>query len=104
MRTENVEKYRKCSVRAVVGNKTINQWRLFNEQEIASGRFRDRAEVLDAGIGLLRQRKAIVDRLANSRHQLDSEQYVELDSAGLRQVFDDLKSRARQLAAGENGD
>ena len=76
----------------------------FIEQEIASGRFRDRAEVLDAGIGLLRQRKAIMDRLANSRHQLDSGQYVELDSAGLRQVFDDLKSRARQLAAGENGD
>ncbi len=76
----------------------------FIEQEIASGRFRDRAQVLDAGVGLLRQRKALTDRLANSRRQLDNGECVELDSAGLRQLFDDLKHRAREHAAGSHGE
>jgi Arc/MetJ-type ribon-helix-helix transcriptional regulator len=74
------------------------------EQEVASGRFRNRAEALDAGIALLRQQKALTDRLANSRRQLDSGECVQLDSAGLRQLFDDLKDRARQHATGAHGD
>ena len=76
----------------------------FIEQEIASGRFRDRAEALDAGIGLLRQQKALTNRLANSRRQLDNGECVELDSAGLHRLFDDLKDRARQHATGAHGD
>ncbi len=75
----------------------------FIEQEIASGRFRDRAEALDTCIGLLRQQKALTERLANGRQQLDNGECVELDSAGLHQLFDDLKDRARQHATGANG-
>lgn len=66
----------------------------FIEQEIASGRYRDRAEALDAGIALLRQQKSFTDRLANSRRQLDEGECAELNSAGLRRLFDDLKDRA----------
>ena len=76
----------------------------FIEQEIAEGRFRDRAEAIDAGIGLLRQQKALVNRLANSRRQLDNGECVELDSADLRQLFNDLKDRAREQTAASHGE
>ena len=76
----------------------------FIEQEIARGRFRDRADALDAGIELLRQHQALTDRLAASRRQLDNGQYRELDSVGLRQLFDELKHRAREHATGSQGE
>ena len=76
----------------------------FIEQEIASGRYRDRAEALDPGIALLRQQKSLTDRLANSRRQLDEGDCVELNSAGLRRLFDDQKERARRQVAKSHGD
>lgn len=76
----------------------------FIEQEIARGRFRDRADALDAGIELLRQHQALTDRLAASRRQLDNGECTELDSAGLRQLFDDLKDRAQEHATGSHGE
>ena len=76
----------------------------FIEQEIAEGRFRDRAEAIDAGIGLLRQQKLLVHRLASSRRQLDIGEYVEFDPEGLRQLFNDLKDRAREQTTGSHGE
>lgn len=76
----------------------------FIEQEIAEGRYRDRAEAIDAGIGLLRQQRSLVNRLANSRRQLDNGECVELGSAGLRQLFNDLKDRAQEQTTGSHGE
>lgn len=67
----------------------------FIEQEISQGTFRDRNEALDTAVGLLRQQKSLTARLANSWRQLDNGECVELDSTGLRQLFDDLKTKER---------
>jgi len=70
----------------------------FIEQQIALGAFRDRNDAIEAGVELLRQRKALVDRLAESRRQLDEGEYVEFDEEGLRQFFEGLKERATKRA------
>ena len=76
----------------------------FIEQEIAEGTFRDRNDALDTAIGLLRQRKSLTARLANSRRQLDNGECVEVDSTGLRQLFDDLKSKVSEQSTGSHGE
>ena len=75
----------------------------FIEQEVSEGTFRDRNEAIDTAIGLLRQRKSLTARLTNSRRQLDNGECVELDSAGLRQLFDDLKTKVTEHSPGSNG-
>jgi len=70
----------------------------FIEQQIALGAYRDRTDAIEAGVELLRQRKALVDRLAESRRQLDEGEYVEFDEEGLRQFFEGLKERATKRA------
>jgi Arc/MetJ-type ribon-helix-helix transcriptional regulator len=70
----------------------------FIEQQIALGAFRDRNDAIEAGVELLRQRKALLDRLAESRRQLDEGEYVEFDEEGLRQFFEGLKERATKRA------
>jgi Arc/MetJ-type ribon-helix-helix transcriptional regulator len=71
---------------------------LFVQQEIADGAYQDRFEVLNAAVDLLRQQKQLVARLKESRRQLDSGEYTEFDGPGLRELFDDLKQRARAKA------
>ena len=75
----------------------------FIEREISEGAYRDRGEAINAGIDLLRARKELKARLVESRRQLDAGEYVEFDSAGLREFFDDLKerTRARTKVSGE---
>lgn len=68
----------------------------FIEQAISEGVFEDRGEALNAGIELLRARKELTTRLAESRRQLDAGEYREYDGSGLRDLFEGLKSRARQ--------
>ncbi len=70
----------------------------FIQQQVAIGTFRDRADAIDAGIELLRQRKELLDRLDEGRRQLDEGDYVEFDREGLRQFFEELKERARRVA------
>ena len=67
----------------------------FIQQQIALGTFRDRTDAIEAGVELLRQRKALLDRLDESRRQLDEGEYVEFDDEGLHQLFEGLKARAR---------
>lgn len=67
----------------------------FIQNAIATGLFQDRAEAINAGIDLLRRQNALIDRLKESRRQLDQGQYTEYDQPGLRQLFEDLKGRAR---------
>ena len=66
----------------------------FIQQEIAAGTFRSRDEVINAGVELLKQRQDLVNRLRDSRRQLDSGEFEEFDRAGLEELFDNLKRRA----------
>ena len=65
---------------------------------IARGAYRDRAEVIDAGVALLRRQEELVARLREGRRQLDEGEYVEFDEEGLKQFFEGLKARARGAA------
>ena len=67
----------------------------FIEKQIASGTFRTRSDVLDAGVELLRMRNELLDRIDEGRRQLDSGQYTEYDDQGLQRRFEELKARAR---------
>ena len=70
----------------------------FIQHEIASGAFANRQEALDAGVDMLKQRRQIIERLKESRRQLDEGECVELDGAGLRNLFEQLKQRAQNQA------
>ena len=70
----------------------------FIEQQVSIGTFKDRTQALEAGVDLLRQRQALIDRLTESRRQLDEGEYVEFDDKGLHDFFESLKERARQKA------
>ena len=58
--------------------------------EIAAGVYAGRGEALDAAIELLKRRKELLDRLSNSRRQLDSGEFVEYDEVGLAGLFEGL--------------
>jgi Arc/MetJ-type ribon-helix-helix transcriptional regulator len=70
----------------------------FIQQQVALGIYRDRNDAIEAGIQLLRQQKALLDRLDEGRRQLDAGDFLEFDEEGLRQFFDGLKERARRQA------
>ena len=69
----------------------------FIEQEIAAGRFRDISDAIDAGIGLLRRQKELLNRIDEGRRQLDSGGYREYDETTLSTRFDELKEQARKI-------
>jgi Arc/MetJ-type ribon-helix-helix transcriptional regulator len=71
----------------------------FIQQQIALGVFSNRADAIEAGISLLRNRQELQDRLRKSRRQLDEGQFTEFDDDGLRQLFEELKEQSRQRAA-----
>lgn len=73
----------------------------FIEQQIADGVFHNRAEALDASVELLKQRNQLVDRLKESRRQLDEGEFTEYDRPALRQLFETLKERPAMFARGE---
>jgi Arc/MetJ-type ribon-helix-helix transcriptional regulator len=66
----------------------------FIQQEVAVGAYQSRNQAIEAGVELLRRRKALLDRLDESRRQLDEGEYEEYDDEGLRQLFDLLIERA----------
>jgi Arc/MetJ-type ribon-helix-helix transcriptional regulator len=70
----------------------------FIQQQLALGIYRDRTDVLEAGVELLRQRQSLLDQLDIGRRQLDDGEYVEFDPEELRQLFAGLKDRARSRA------
>lgn len=72
----------------------------FIEKQIASGTFRTRSDVLDAGVELLRMRNELLDRIDEGRRQLDSGQYTEYDEQTLQRRFEELKARARNTGHG----
>lgn len=66
----------------------------FIADQIALGTFPTRSDVLEAGMGLLKKRQQLMDRLAESRRQLDSGESFVYDQDGLRQLFEQLIARA----------
>ena len=66
----------------------------FIQQEIALGTFHSRQDTLEAGVAMLKQRRDLIERLAESRRQLDEGEYEEYDEKGLRQLFEQLIARA----------
>ena len=66
----------------------------FIQQEVSLGTYRSRNDAIEAGVELLRQRKALLDRLDESRRQLDEGEYEVYDDEGLRQLFEQLIERA----------
>ena len=70
----------------------------FIQQQISIGAYRDRADAIEAGVEMLRQRQGLLDSLDEGRRQLDNGEYVEFDQAGLYQFFEGLKDRARRRA------
>ena len=66
----------------------------FIQQEIALGTFHSRQDALEAGVAMLKQRRDLIERLAESRRQLDEGEYEEYDEEGLRQLFEQLIARA----------
>lgn len=57
---------------------------------MAGGVFASREEAIDAGVGLLRKREALVNQLADSRRQLDEGEFTQSDDAGLAARFEEL--------------
>jgi Arc/MetJ-type ribon-helix-helix transcriptional regulator len=70
----------------------------FIQQEIASGTFQSREEAIEAGVTMLRRRRELMDRLAESRRQLDEGDSFEYDDEGLRQLFEQLIANAEGRA------
>ncbi len=66
----------------------------FIQQEITLGAFQSREDALEAGIMMLKRRRELMNRLVESRRQLDVGDYVEYDDDGLRQLFEELIARA----------
>jgi Arc/MetJ-type ribon-helix-helix transcriptional regulator len=66
----------------------------FIQQEIALGAFESREDAIEAGIAMLKRRRELMNRLAESRRQLDEGEYFEYDEEGLRQLFEELIARA----------
>jgi Arc/MetJ-type ribon-helix-helix transcriptional regulator len=66
----------------------------FIQQEIAVGAYPSRQDALEAGMALLKIRRELMNRLAESRRQLDEGEYYEYDQDGLRQLFEELIAKA----------
>ncbi|KAA1258383.1 hypothetical protein LF1_09020 [Rubripirellula obstinata] len=62
--------------------------------QVAGGLFASRDEVIDAGVALLRKREALVQRLQESRRQLDNGEFVDFDDDSLSAHFEKLKAKA----------
>lgn len=62
---------------------------------IARGVYRNRADVIDAGLAMLRRHESLLAWIDEGRRQLDEGEYVELDDDGLKELMERLKERAR---------
>ncbi len=68
----------------------------FIKQLIERGSYHSLGEALNAGVELLRQRTTLLERLRESRRQLQEGEYEEYDETGLDRLFLELKERAQK--------
>jgi Arc/MetJ-type ribon-helix-helix transcriptional regulator len=60
---------------------------------LTRGKFGSREEALDAGVELLRKRDELIDRLRESRRQLDAGEFADYNDDSITVRFDELKRR-----------
>ena len=70
----------------------------FIVEALGRGIYRDRTDVLEAGVAMLRRREQLLARLDESRRQLDEGDYVEFDDDGLKALAKQLKEHARRAS------
>ena len=68
----------------------------FIENQIATGGYSDRAELLNDAVALLKQRQLLLDKIDKGSRQLRDGEYAEYDDDSLRERFNQLKDRARK--------
>lgn len=72
------------------------QTEAFLDQQVAEGVFADRSQAIEAAIELLRRKSEILRKIDEGRSQIDRGESLTLDSAGITELFDQLKERARR--------
>lgn len=70
----------------------------FIVEAVARGDYRDRADVLEAGVAMLRRHEQLLAMIDEGRRQLDEGDYVEFDDDGLKEFAEQLKERARRAS------
>ena len=65
----------------------------FLTHEIAAGMFADRSAAINTAVSLLKERKSLLARLDKGRRQLDSGEYVELQSGGAAEYVEEVHQR-----------
>ena len=73
----------------------------FIADAVARGVYRSRDEAIDAGVDMLRRHELLLARIDEGRRQLDEGEYLDYDEAGLKELAEELKVRARSAARHE---
>ena len=68
------------------------------DARVASGQNADEESVLREGVEMLRKRDTLVERLQESRRQLDSGEFTEYDDATSAARFEELKRKATEAS------
>ncbi len=70
----------------------------FVEEALAQGQYRSPDELLNEALSQLREYRELMTHIEEGTQQLRDGLYIEVDEAGLRAFFDDVKSRGRARA------
>ena len=68
----------------------------FIQQVIEEGSYRDRAEVLDEAVELLKERRELLDHIDIGTQQLRNGECTEYNDETLRELFDEIQARGRE--------
>jgi putative addiction module CopG family antidote len=80
----------------------LPEYEQFIQQSVETGVFRDRDEVLNEALKLLKQRQTLVAQIAEGLRALEAGNYNVYDDASLRARFDELESRALSHGAADH--
>ena len=76
----------------------------FIQQVIDSGAYRDRSDVLDEAIQLLRKRMSLLEHIDTGTRQLQTGQYTEYDETSLKGRFAEIKAEGRRGMESQEGE
>ena len=65
----------------------------FVEEALAQGQYRSPDELLNEALSQLREYRELMNHIEEGTQQLRDGRYIEVDEAGLRAFFDDVKAR-----------
>lgn len=71
----------------------------FIQVQVSTGAFASRDAAIDAGIDLLRKHDGLVNRIQESRRQLDAGEFTEYDEESLKVRFGQLRAKAENTAS-----